>query len=150
MYDVAELPESKLEALLSTLGLLGSLDIGGAELAPLVVQIAQYNPGAAGISSSDRVLAIIASGSNNIDNSFQYDDLNVTIVISSIADRTDAINAKMIAMLTNDTLTDYKDASAASGDGDIFGLIPSGVNGPFYEDNGRVVYEISLSLLINR
>ena len=150
MYDVAELPESKLEALLSTLGLLGSLDIGGVALAPLVVQIAQYNPGTPSTTSNDRILAIIASGSNNIANSVQYDDLNVTIVISSIADRTDSINAKMIALLISDTLTDYKDASVTPDDGDIFGLIPSGVNGPFYEDGGRVVYEVSLSLLINR
>lgn len=147
MYDTTDLPEYKMKALLASLGLIENLNIGGSIIDGLKTQLMQYNPAA--VDNNKRILAILTSGLNNAGTSHEFSDINVTLVIASLPDRSDAVTAKMIAMHYQDVFSKHifdTDNSVCNG---VFGAIPTGVQGPYYEDAGRVVFELSLRLLIN-
>jgi hypothetical protein len=144
MTTIADLPETKFEALLSELGLLGPLSIDGGTVPALTVQVGQYIT--QNLAKNERCLAIMASGSNNVGTSNRYDDTNMTVVISGKEDTADMIVVKMIANTFYQAFVDA-DRSAS---GDIMGLVPQGVTGPFYDDTGRVSYEVNTGVLLTR
>ena len=144
MITVDDLPETKFETMLGELGLLGALDVGGSTLPALTVQIGQYIT--QNLSKNERCLALISSGSNNVTTSKRYDDVNMTVVVSGKEDTSDAINVKMIANLFYKAMVDADRSSS----GDIIGLIPQGITGPFYDSTGRVSYEVNTRVLLTR
>ncbi len=144
MITISDLPETKLKTFLTELGLLGQLSINGDTFPALNVQLGQYLPES--VDANTRSVAVVVSGSNNISTSERYDDVNATIILAGKADRSDLINVKMIAEAFYQTMVDADRDSS----GDIMGLVPTGVTGPFYEDSGRVLYEVNTRLLLTR
>jgi hypothetical protein len=144
MFTVADLPEARLKTMLDELGLLDPLDIDGNTLPALTVQLGQYLPEK--LDKDERAVAIIANGENNVLDSAFYSDTNAVMIISGQEDRSDLVNAKLLAYTFNETIV----KAGESSDGCVFGLIPTGVQGPFYEESGRVAFEVSTRMLINR
>jgi hypothetical protein len=144
MSTVSDLPESKFKTFLSELGLLGQLNIDGQNIPALTVQLGQYI--AKSLKKNERCLALIASGSNNVATSNRYDDVNMTVIISSKEDRSDMITAKLIANMFYQTMVDA-DRDVA---GKVMGLTPQGITGPFYDDTGRVAYEVNTRVMLTR
>lgn len=150
MFNINDLPESKLEDKLTELQLLGTqLQIGGETLQVLGVQVGYFNPSAFG--ENQRIASIMCSGQNNVGSSQIYQDYNATISISGIADRSDAITARMIAHHFDKVLREHTpEPNPTPGQcGHVFGLVPTGIVGPFFEDTGRPVFEVGLRLMIS-
>ena len=144
MSRILELPEQKIINTLASKGLGGTIDIGDTEPLPAPTkQLIQFR--ANDLAAGERAIAVLVTGQNNSSNAALVDDKNYTIVIAGFADPGDIVNTRLIAEVFQEVLTDEIGWS----DG-IIGFTNNGIAGPFYEKDGRPVYEISGRVMINK
>lgn len=144
MSRILELPEQKILNALTAKGLLGPIDIGEDDPLPaLTSQLIQFRTNDLGKES--RALAIIVSGQNNQSNASEADDKNFILVFAGMADPGDIVNARLIAEVFQEALIELDEWG-----NDIIGFINNGIAGPFYEKDGRPIYEISGRVIMNK
>lgn len=149
-YTEADLPESKVEALLDELGFLRPYPVDvGSQLDP-IVQLLYYNGESPAAGDLRRIISIICSGQNNPQDSDKYDDFNCTIIYAGKRDREDIKITKMLINKMAIELETLKFDKSRIGPGKIFSVVNYGVVGPMLLDGGRPVFELNLRLLISK
>lgn len=144
MSRILELPEQKILNALTAKGLAGDIAISDDESLPaFTAQLIQFR--ANDLSADERALAILVSGQNNQINSAEVDDKNFIIILAGTADPGDLVNIRMIAEVFQEVLTDEDEWG-----NDIIGFVNNGIAGPFYEKDGRPIYEIGGRVIMNK
>lgn len=146
MITTNDLPETKLKDLLTDLGLLSGLTIDGNEIDDPQIQLTQLVTDRA--KKDERIICLMCFGLNNAGSSDVYTSNNASLIVTSQEDRSDMINARMIAVHIQNELKTFVADDDTECD-DIFGITVNGVTGPYYEKDDRVSFELSLTLLIN-
>ncbi len=143
--NLSDLPESKIESALDSMGLINGVVVDGEIVDNFKVQIAHYDDTDVGLDEDERMLSIMVNGENNTGLSAQHMDLNCTIYIGGLKNSADMIVTRMVAESFMSALrdSDYYDRCG------VFEFIPSGVFGPVMS-NERPVYTLTTRVLLNR
>lgn len=135
-----ETPEYMLRKMCGELGLLNGLSVDGSAIVDPDIQLGQIIE--AKVDNNSRLIGFVANSPEDSTSDIFSEDI-IIIVVMGKADRSDFFAPRVISR----TIFNELSKASRSADGTIFGAIPSGAQGPFYHESGRVVYEVPVRLL---
>ncbi len=138
-----DLYETMLESKLQRFGALDPISVDGDIEPAINVQLCKYDSNR--VDGDERILSIICTGRTDPLNPNFVDTPMFNIIVAGKRDDTDTATTKLIALAIEQTLSSEPADSC-----DIFGVVTNGVQGPLYDETGRVIFEVNGNLSINK